>query len=83
MCHIFRLIRGAPDVRCAMHMWAPTGTNAGGGRPPHPWRIILLCATHITCIRCAPQFCAPLSSVGHALEKVAGLSVAHGYEVRH
>jgi hypothetical protein len=60
MRHIFGLIRGAPNVSCATHMWAPTGTNTGGGRPPYPWRIISPCSTHIICICGAPRFRVPL-----------------------
>jgi hypothetical protein len=59
MRHRYHLICGAPNKGCATHMWAPTSTIAEGVRPPHPWRMTWVCATHIAEISGAPQFYAP------------------------
>jgi hypothetical protein len=63
MCHRFCLMCGAPNMRCATHMWAPMGTIAGGCQAPtsvahniavrhaydmYLWRTTLPCATEFS-----------------------------------
>jgi hypothetical protein len=78
MRHRFCLMRGVPNMRCITHMWAPMGTIAGGVRPPHPWRMISSCATHMAGICGAPASMRHRIQWAHPVEKVAGISMAHG-----
>jgi hypothetical protein len=59
MRHRYHLMCVTPNEGCAMHMWAPPSTIAGGVRPPHSWRMKWECATHMADISGAPHFHAP------------------------